>query len=310
MMKKTSKSVLMLVCCLAACGVELDEGAAEYGTTVQATMAPFESMNTTELLGVYAQDDLQIPHTSNMQLVLGKGLQCKTGSLDCKGATLQAFDANGALQLLIEDRSGDFYTLKYRRPTDAGWKPLCTVNSGPTAIAVPGSWKLDGSRVSTTPHAGFTFACQNSAAHKCTAYHRYGTQTAQYQACTRMLRADFCGSGRAYTATGLQLDVLDVVPGSVNSAWDFPWPFEAAWGTDGAVCVSSGRNIGAGWNLGLCPGKIKPSGSCNESTPAFSSTVLLKSRFKQRAPSCGTCTPAEDCHCGLDRCWPKHLPCP
>ena len=59
---------------------------------------------------------------------------------------------------------------------------------------------------------------------------------AYHQACTRMLRADYCGDGAAHTHNGTAVNISDRLGlQRFDPAPDMS--FEAAWGADGAVCV-------------------------------------------------------------------------
>lgn len=62
----------------------------------------------------------------------------------------------------------------------------------------------------------------------------------RHQACTRMLRGDYCGDGQAHTKNGTMIDLYDTA-GIQSSDPDPGMTFEAAWGKDGAVCVSRTR---------------------------------------------------------------------
>src|SRR5262249_49095120 len=63
-----------------------------------------------------------------------------------------------------------------------------------------------------------------------------GTSLEPYhQTCVRLLRADFCGDGMAYTIDGRLLNLYD----RLNIQRDTePWNFEAEWDTDGARCMT------------------------------------------------------------------------
>ena len=69
----------------------------------------------------------------------------------------------------------------------------------------------------------------------CTAPFRCGiTSLADYhQACTRMLRADYCGDGTPHTVDGTLINIYDGI-GIQRDTDD--WAFEAEWTTTGARC--------------------------------------------------------------------------
>jgi hypothetical protein len=63
-----------------------------------------------------------------------------------------------------------------------------------------------------------------------------------HNACVRMVRADYCGDGRAWTRDGTIIDMWDdqgiQKPHSQNDA---TFSFEAGWKPEGAVCVAHTR---------------------------------------------------------------------
>ena len=62
-----------------------------------------------------------------------------------------------------------------------------------------------------------------------------------HQACTRMLRADYCGDGTPHTQDGTEVDVYDTL-GIQSPQADSDMTFEAAWTADGSACVRKVRN--------------------------------------------------------------------
>jgi hypothetical protein len=88
----------------------------------------------------------------------------------------------------------------------------------------------------------FTFACERSAITKCLrqGYKPWatvnGVSMAEYhQACTRLIRADFCGDGTSYTVEGQWVNLYDTV-GVQRDTED--WNQEAEWDSRGARCFS------------------------------------------------------------------------
>jgi hypothetical protein len=61
-----------------------------------------------------------------------------------------------------------------------------------------------------------------------------------HQACTRMLRADYCGDGTPHTRDGTRVEVYDTM-GIQSPEPDSGLSFEAGWRADGAVCVRKVR---------------------------------------------------------------------
>ncbi len=145
--------------------------------------------------------------------------------------------------------------------TDHGWEPLCGLDEYDDPIgAIPLLGRWDYSQGTSTggakieDDAVFTFACDGYVLHKCVdagykpweevvvCHEPNDCETislaAQHQACTRMLRADYCGDGTSYTENGVLVAMYD----SVGLRYDSEdWSFEAEWDEDGAVCVQQDR---------------------------------------------------------------------
>jgi hypothetical protein len=162
------------------------------------------------------------------------------------------------------------------------WEPLCgrdAYQQPIPAIMLRGEWSLaewssiGGDQISDSPYR-VTFACATGALGKCAAdctdkplckllgvpnalgYKRWappeqvlvdGTwvwrdYALDHQACTRMVRADYCGDGRTWTATGTPIDVYDRTRlNTAEKASSWYWMYEATWNADGAVRISCDR---------------------------------------------------------------------
>jgi hypothetical protein len=161
---------------------------------------------------------------------------------------------------------------------DAGTgRPLCenAVDGAHWAFPLQGEWDRNGKRISDQ---GFTLTCAADAQGKCVrfGYKPWKTGTGgvaladYHQACIRMVRADYCG-GRGTTRNGVLIDFYDRL--SLQRRADTPderaLPFEAAWDSDGALCVAHTR-VPAHMTLKrlakVCPrlrGRLGPA-ICNE----------------------------------------------
>ncbi len=144
---------------------------------------------------------------------------------------------------------------------DDTWKPLCgTDESGMPVAAVPllGRWDYSegtatgGSRIEDS--RAFTFACDDFVLEKCveagykpwasvwvcTDAHTCGwvSLLSYHQACTRMLRADYCGDGTSYTQENMEVALYDGLGIRIDTE---EWNFEAEWDEDGALCADTSR---------------------------------------------------------------------
>ncbi|HVG58824.1 MAG TPA: ADYC domain-containing protein [Hyalangium sp.] len=155
-----------------------------------------------------------------------------------------------------EDPDMVWYRIEAWNSVAQEWENPCValdVVPKPRVLAVRGVWDASGAHQEQPGR--FTFACENGAITKCVGWgykpwasHRGQPLAELHQACTRMARADYCGDGRSHTHQGTSFDFYDRVslntPSTEPSAlWDpARGSFEAAWGPDGAVCLSHTRD--------------------------------------------------------------------
>jgi hypothetical protein len=141
------------------------------------------------------------------------------------------------------------HRVSYREPADGRWYPICVDKNGRPvdAIAVAGRWDyrqgvpgLGGAKYDDP--SAFTFACEDAAIAKCI---RFGYEpwaslngvnlAAHHQACTRLIRADYCGDGRSHTADGRWVNLYDALGVQRDTE---SWALEAEWDTEGARCLT------------------------------------------------------------------------
>jgi hypothetical protein len=140
------------------------------------------------------------------------------------------------------------YDLEIRDGNKGKWGPLCVDENGlPTeAVLLTDIWDPEtGDRVTPRPTDAVTFACVDAALGKCAVWgyrpwaELGGEPLADYhQACTRLVRADYCGNGLSYTTTGTPIHVLDQLGIEVKGL-DSSYAVEAEWGPDGAICLNA-----------------------------------------------------------------------
>jgi ADYC domain len=153
----------------------------------------------------------------------------------------------------------------------ASWKAACPADSDGRRSAIPiaAIWDSRGDRQES--ETMFTFGCTTGVIAKC---YRWGYRpwltgrgdmVAAHWTCTRVARADYCGTGRSHTREGTEINVWDNLPSPVQRHGFLPplgMVFEAGWNTSGAVCLSRSR-----WVLddtlllaALCPDRLVPPG--------------------------------------------------
>lgn len=142
-----------------------------------------------------------------------------------------------------------FHRVQTRMLPDGEWEDACHDGGGNPvkAILLKGDWVPPEYARSTETGAdeATTWACRGAALAKCVewGYHPEGTVSStllsdHHQACTRMVRADYCGDGEHHTENGTIIDVDDSL--GINE-FETSWVIESAWGPDGALCLNEPR---------------------------------------------------------------------
>lgn len=149
-----------------------------------------------------------------------------------------------------EDPSSDIqlYSLSIEDPQTGHWRNACRPDAAGRRFGFPlaGIWTADGRHLHSDTE--FSITCLAGAEAKCVrlgykpwAKSRDGTPLWDYhQACTRLLRSDYCGNGHSRTRDGTLVDIYDRI-GIQSDDPAAGMSFEAAWGPNGAICVRRPR---------------------------------------------------------------------
>jgi len=219
--------------------------------------------------------------------------------LDFIGAEMPAdLLGGGSTTLRIDDivQSSDpdilLYTVSYQK-ADSSWAYLCGDNAGSAIRALPlrGYWDLSQGTATGGDHVDtadiFTFACEGFALAKCVEFGYKPWQSITecrnvndcqmlslapfHQACTRMLRADYCGDGTPHTLNGTLINIWDNF--DVQSPDNPGWALEAEWAQDGAGCVVHtrlGDTAASDYIAANCPSIWDPQAtSCGDASSSF-----------------------------------------
>jgi hypothetical protein len=138
------------------------------------------------------------------------------------------------------DRSGTIKLHDFQVEVAPGdWRPYCQ------------KWTADGTQAGipmATADGGFELVCTAGSKVKCVRFGYAPWATGAdgrslrplWEACNRMVRADYGGQGEATTLDGQIIDMYD--PQGIQSPDMLPGHgFEAGWAPDGAVCVNHVR---------------------------------------------------------------------
>jgi hypothetical protein len=90
-----------------------------------------------------------------------------------------------------------------------------------------------------------------------------------HQACTRLLRADYCGNGTSYTVDGTLLNLYDGVGIQADTE---RWNLEAEWTEGGARCMARRRLSSSA--SPTCQASLQ-SASCGASSHFSTGTLLM-----------------------------------
>jgi len=219
---------------------------------------------------------------------------------DFIGATLTAVPIGAAqsvsLSIIDIQRDADAADVYWHVVQQDG-VPLCGLNGVDPIPAVPifGTW--DGGEKGSGAHTtrGLTFACKGAAVAKCISQEGYRPYVSwnHHNACVRMLRADYCGTGVPHTVGGTPITMVDgMSPAPIHpqpANWDFytgNYRFEAIWSANGAVCTSAERlaEIQAFYTEPPCD----PLPQVCSADPGFSDGVRL---LKDKCRIAGNCVP-------------------
>jgi hypothetical protein len=159
------------------------------------------------------------------------------------------------------------YTLEQNVDGAGTWQAACPVDADGKQVAIPltATWDDHGNRVASS--ALFTFGCTTGVIAKCYRWgYRpwvtgFGDLVAAHWTCTRVARADYCGTGTSHTRDGTLINVWDRLPapGPIQARGTTPagMLFEAGWNTGGAVCFSHARWLLDGPLIAVgCPGRL------------------------------------------------------
>ena len=250
-------------------------------------------LNGVHLNGVHLNGSLLTGVADDGAVVSGEGL---VGAL-----LVGQLDTGDSLSLRIEsvsfadndERDPVSYVVSYK-PGEEEWRPLCADAEGTpmAAFAVPGVWSYEegvpGGGAHTDSDTLFTFACIDAAIGKCIdfGYKPWSTVdlcdaqscwpislAPHHQACTRLLRADYCGDGRSHTTDGRRVNLYDDVGVERDTN---RWAFEAEWNADGAVCMSDRRDLED--TVPPCMSALTRA-SCGAHKRKFAEGTLLLSEF-------------------------------
>jgi hypothetical protein len=176
---------------------------------------------------IIAQD--QLPGTI---LALGDGTG-RQRRVRIDGAERDRQDAAGEVVL---------YALSEQNPESGEWRNLCQPDPDGRRLGFPlaGAFTPDG-RYEAAP-GRILLTCTGGAEGKCVrfGYKPWGfgpnniSLAPYYQACVRLVRADYCGDGIGHTRDGTPIDIFDAI-GIQRDDTAPGMTFEAAWRADGAV---------------------------------------------------------------------------
>ncbi|MER9405733.1 ADYC domain-containing protein [Mesorhizobium caraganae] len=176
---------------------------------------------------------------------------------DLVGAVLTIGDGQGRMPLRIDAVETDLrnpdggimlYTMSSRDVASGEWRNICEPDIEGRRMGFPlaGTWTQDGRHLPSD--TAFSITCTGGAQAKCA---RFGYRPWEslpdgtplwdhHQACTRMIRADYCGDGVGHTRNGTPIVIYD--RNGIQQDEAAPdMSFEAAWGANGALCVSRTR---------------------------------------------------------------------
>lgn len=186
----------------------------------------------------------------------------KDGTLATKeellGAVLVAAGSGGvsevyridSIELDPTDETGEIYLYSFsvQEPQTGEWKNLCM--PGPDGMQkgfpLAGYWNAHGKHIESDRE--YLITCTSGVIGKCVRFGYFPWKKTKdghslwkyHQACTRMMRADYCGNGNPHTRNGTKIELFDRI-GIEKDTKEPGLSFEAAWNEQGAICVKKTR---------------------------------------------------------------------
>jgi len=227
-------------------------------------------------------------------------------SRDLIGAVLTTASGDRAMKLRVDSVEPDpgdevasyraapsviLHTLSYQG-ADGQWRNFCDPSASGQRQGFPiaGKARPDGTIERADPGV-FEITCVSGAQGKCVrlGYRPWETlpdgasMLPVFNACVRLIRADYSGAGQSTTRDGERIDIYDKF-GIQTKAADPSLEFEAGWTMDGAVCVRHPR-VKENANLtslsdSVARLKERVGAACNEETARALGAIL----FNRSAP--------------------------
>jgi hypothetical protein len=195
------------------------------GMTVNGMSVNGASVSGSQLSGV----------SSNGTQLTGAALVGATLSAQLSDWTTLAMRIDGTAMLPAPNADLRTYTITYQ--TSSGWQPLCP--NANEALMFPGTWNLGTVRHQWDSNM-FSLACRGATFAKCAelGYKGDNLLDTYHQACTRALRADYCGDGVSHTINGTEINIFDKLGVQTDT---LGWTVESNWTPDGALCINKAR---------------------------------------------------------------------
>jgi len=140
------------------------------------------------------------------------------------------------------------YTFSASDPQTGEWRNICKPDPDGLQMGFPlaGYWNAEGAHIQSDTE--YSITCTSGVIGKCVRFGYFPwKKSAQgqslwkiHQACTRMLRADYCGNGNPHTRNGTLIELFDRV-GIQRDTKEPDLSFEAAWNENGATCLKKTR---------------------------------------------------------------------
>jgi hypothetical protein len=143
------------------------------------------------------------------------------------------------------------------RTAGGAWEHLCRDGAGvpSSAVILDAHWNPTTGARGASNSKTITFACTGAALAKCVGFgyvpsKQYsGVDLAPYhQACTRMVRADYCGNGKPHTVSNTMVHVRDKL--NIQKDMINGYAVEAEWGPNGATCLNPNNTRLANQTIG------------------------------------------------------------